>query len=740
MKGLEVSVVQPDVIHDVVDQIWARRQDTAKDAVAGDHAQSDFRLVQPRSVGWCKVEVDLRVRRPSLRGRGFMNRKIVEDHMDGLAPHPSRLCCPSCGSHLERLAASWKCTGCKLQFSTPFGILCLAEHPSDDWGEFGEQRTRELLEDCERVSWQHGLERALRTFSDPLALLEYAVSPGRAGWWPLLNLQRSWRVLEIGSGWGAITFSLAPMVASVVACDLNLERLRFIKARALQDGVSNVQLLCWGGTSRLPFGDQEFDLVILNGVLEEAPLLGSGSPLANQRVLLREAARILAPEGQLLLAGHNRWSWRSVKSSRGYRRSFWGYKRLLRSAGFASRQAIIPLPNFQSFSAIVDPARKQMAEHFLAERGFSRCETLQLKVKSSLAPLLASSFGWIANRGRHQTSFLELLGSHVARMLSREVDTPIEYKKYRVTLRELITLELRVGTESQSVMVKIPLSAYSNLRTTLEYQSLSSLQGLLVSSGGWPEIPKPLTQGTFNKVPYFVQEALPGFSGARFLRHGPRADAWKQLATDFIARLHLATQTPVNLDEATWNKAVMPHLDAGLRSTEQCTGVKAAHIRDYLLQELVGHSWPFVFSHGDYTPGNLLFDRKGLRLLGVIDWDRALPHSLPLIDLLHVLLSGRAQVEQARLSDLYGKALLEGLDKEDRQLVDSYFHRLGFSVSFSQLRAFLLIAWLFRVSMWVSPRESPWYGKLVWLQSNVEPSELWLKQLFGQLVHGHQNR
>lgn len=69
MKGLDVSIAQPDVIHDVVDQIWARMKDTAKDAVAGDHAQSDFHLVQPRSIGWCKVEVDLRVRRPSLRGR-----------------------------------------------------------------------------------------------------------------------------------------------------------------------------------------------------------------------------------------------------------------------------------------------------------------------------------------------------------------------------------------------------------------------------------------------------------------------------------------------------------------------------------------------------------------------------------------------------------------------------------------------------------------------------------------------
>ena len=659
-----------------------------------------------------------------------MNRKIVEDYIDDPATREFGLCCPFCGSHLQGFVTSRKCTGCGHRFFAPFGIPCLAQHRIDGSSEFTEQRTRDLLEDCERTSWQQALERAVCTFSNPHLLLEYAVCPSRAGWWPLLNLQRSWRVLELGSGWGAITFSLAPMVASVVACDLNLQRLRFIQARALQDGVSNVQVLCSGDTSRLPFVDQEFDLVILNGVVEEVPLFRSGSPRAIQEVLLREAARVLAPEGQLFLAGYNRWSWR-VKSFRGYRRSFWGYKRLLRSAGFNSSQAFIPMPNLKSFSAIVDPTRKQMVKHFFAERGFSRWETMQLNAKSALTPVLASSFGWIATRKEPQTSFLESLGSHVAAMLSREIGEPVEYLKYRVTLRELITLELRVGPASPSVMVKIPLSAYCNLRTTLEYQRLSSLQDLLLCSGSWPEIPKPLIRGTFQEVPYFVQDALPGFSGVRFLRQHRRASTWKLLATDFIVRLHLATKIPLTLDQTTWNQAVMPLLDAGLRSTEEHTGVKLAHIRDYLMRELVGHSWPFVFSHGDYSPGNLLFDRKGLRLWGVIDWDRASPHALPLIDLLHVLLSGRAEVEQTRLSDLFGKVLSEGLDTEERQLVDNYLQRMGLSPSFSQLRAFLLIDWLLRVSMWVSTRESPWWGKLFWLQNNVKPSESWLRELIG---------
>jgi ubiquinone/menaquinone biosynthesis C-methylase UbiE len=589
---------------------------------------------------------------------------------------------------------------------------------------------RELLRNCERMSWQQALERVADTLADPLALLQDAVSPGRAAWWPLLNLQPSWRVLELGCEWGAITFSLAPMVAAVVACDLNLQRLRFLKARALQDNTSNVRSLCAGDAARLPFGDKEFDLIILNGVLEKVPLSRSGWSLGIQRAFLREAARVLAPEGQLLLVGRNRWRRQSSKPFRGYPHSFWGFKLLLRSAGFVSTKAFIPLPNFQSFKAIVDPSRKQTVEHYFAEREVAPFEAIWLKARSSLAPLLASSFGWIATRGNPQTSFLESLGRQVTQALSGASDQPIEWLKFRVTWQELITLELRIHGISPSVILRIPLTSSSNRRTSLEYQGLNSLRERLVSPGRWPEIPRPLLQGTFNSVPYFVQEGLPGFSGVRFLRAGHRANKWKELALDFIVRLHSATRTPVNLDEATWNEAVMPLLDAGLQSTEEFAGISSASIRDYLMQELVGHQWPFVFSHGDFWAGNLLFDQKGDRLLGVIDWDRSLPYSLPLTDLLHLLLSARAEVEQTRPTDLFGKALLQGLDQEERQLVDRYLQQMGFSVSFQQLKAFLLLDWLLRVSTWVSSRQSLWW-RGSWLRNNVEPSAVWLKQLFG---------
>ncbi len=670
--------------------------------------------------------------------------------------------CPFCKSPLEMEAASFECASCRRQFSAPDGIPCLAEHPSHDYGGISQQQMLELLENCKPMPWRQALERTVHTSPCPLTLLEHAASPGRAGWWPLLNMQPSWRVLELGCEWGAITFSLAPIVTSVVACDLNMERLRFLKVRALEDGVSNVRLFCAGDTPWLPFADQQFDLVILNGILERVPVSKSGSPITIQRALLLEAARLLAPKGQLLLAVPNRWSWqcwrgkpedhtnlpfisllprvaadlyakkRIGKPYRAHTYSYWGYKRLLRSAGFASSKAFIPQPDFLTFHAIIDPSNRKNVELYFEERDeATRFGAVGLKARSSLAPLLAASFCWIANRDRPQASFLESLGEHVARTLYGEVSHRLQCAKFRVSRREVMTFDLAIRPGSPGVILKIPLSASSNLRSNLEHEALSSLREHLVSSEEWPEIPKVLLRGEFRGVPYFVQEALPGLPGIRFLRSGVCTSQLKQLALDFIVRLHLARRTPVKLDEATWDETVMPLLGLGLRSAERYAGVNAAYFRDYLMRALVGHTWPFVFSHGDYWLGNLLFDEKAQHLSGVIDWDRALPHSLPLVDLMNVLLSGRAEVEKVRVTALIGKVLQEGLDREDSRLVDSYLQSMGFSLSFHQLRAFGLLDWLSRVSMWVSSPQSPWWCELQWIRDNVEPSAPWLKEVLG---------
>jgi hypothetical protein len=480
-----------------------------------------------------------------------------------------------------------------------------------------------------------------------------------------------------------------------------------------------------------------------------------------QRNFLREAARILKPDGRLLLAVRNRWSLRSWRGQpeettglrfisllprpvadfyarrhigRRYRDrtySLWGYRRILNSAGFTSGKAYLPLPDWRSYHALIDPEDRQAVEAYFAERGSGRWEAMELKFRSGLAALLASSFFCVASRSQAGASVLDQIGAQVVRGLARGGDRAA-CVKFRVTRREVVTCELKIGEGLANVILKVPLSTAANLRTNLEHETLLSLRDILHASGKWPEIPKALLRSEFRNISYYVQDAMPGFSGLRFSHSRNHQGQWMQQALDFIFRLHLATQTHVKLDEATWDEAVMPLLAPALRMAEQSAGVNSTYLRDFLMQELAGCSWPFVFNHGDYWLGNLLFDPKTGRLQGVIDWDRALPSSLPLIDLFNVLLSARAETASTSVIHLIIRGMrAAALDPADQRVIAQYADRLGFQLSQSQLRAFLLIDWLMRVSTRVSSRQATWWCEQDWLRDNVIPSAKWLPEVFG---------
>ena len=62
-------------------------KDAAPDAVTRDHSQPDLDLVQPGGLGGGEMEGHVAVLfGPSLHGGTFVNREVVQDHMDGLPP------------------------------------------------------------------------------------------------------------------------------------------------------------------------------------------------------------------------------------------------------------------------------------------------------------------------------------------------------------------------------------------------------------------------------------------------------------------------------------------------------------------------------------------------------------------------------------------------------------------------------------------------------------------------------
>jgi SAM-dependent methyltransferase len=105
----------------------------------------------------------------------------------------------------------------------------------------------------------------------------------------------SGRTIDIGAGTG-LNLDLYPeAVSELVLAEPDPHMLRKLRAKLLQVGgeASTIQ----APAERLPFGDDSFDTAVFTLVLCTVP---------DPRAALAEAARVLRPEGKLLLVEHVR--------------------------------------------------------------------------------------------------------------------------------------------------------------------------------------------------------------------------------------------------------------------------------------------------------------------------------------------------------------------------------------------------------------------------------------------------
>jgi len=108
-------------------------------------------------------------------------------------------------------------------------------------------------------------------------------------------VDRGETVLDIGSGGGLDSLVAARMVGAggkVVGLDLSPEMVARAYENLKQTDLTNVAFQEFSG-EELPFPDGSFDVVISNGVFNLIPAKGR---------MLKEACRVLKPDGRLLIA------------------------------------------------------------------------------------------------------------------------------------------------------------------------------------------------------------------------------------------------------------------------------------------------------------------------------------------------------------------------------------------------------------------------------------------------------
>lgn len=118
---------------------------------------------------------------------------------------------------------------------------------------------------------------------------------GVANPWKLGRLASGELVLDVGSGAGTDSLVAAQMVGEagrVTGIDMTPEMLEKARAAAAEMGAINVEFI-EAEAERLPFGDEAFDVVISNGVIDLIP---------DKDAVFVELHRVLVPGGRLQIA------------------------------------------------------------------------------------------------------------------------------------------------------------------------------------------------------------------------------------------------------------------------------------------------------------------------------------------------------------------------------------------------------------------------------------------------------
>jgi SAM-dependent methyltransferase len=180
------------------------------------------------------------------------------------------------------------------------GIPCFAD-PDYYWGEI----PRASMQDANRLARDIGWQAAVERVVSRKTIRDYISAPWRADFQKVWTLPPNSSILDIGAGWGGVAACLATRFSRVVAVEGVLERTRFIDTRSRQMNLP-IEAIC-ADFLRLPLAPQQFDAVVLNGVLE---WVGTAKPVGDPRDLqiafLRSVRELLKPSGFVCVGIENR--------------------------------------------------------------------------------------------------------------------------------------------------------------------------------------------------------------------------------------------------------------------------------------------------------------------------------------------------------------------------------------------------------------------------------------------------
>ncbi len=180
------------------------------------------------------------------------------------------------------------------------------------FGSAEDDATRAELDRLNQLARTEGWRNAISTvYGHDATIVRYVSDATRGSFIDLLPITEQSAVLEIGPGLGQFTARIAQRAKSVYGLEVVAGQTEFTDERCRQEGMTNVHLATGGDDCRFPYGDQTFDLVVVNLVLEWCGMRCLDEALIDvQRRFLSESFRVLKPGGSFYVATKNRYALR----------------------------------------------------------------------------------------------------------------------------------------------------------------------------------------------------------------------------------------------------------------------------------------------------------------------------------------------------------------------------------------------------------------------------------------------
>ncbi|MBN3040846.1 MAG: methyltransferase domain-containing protein [Candidatus Omnitrophica bacterium] len=489
----------------------------------------------------------------------------------------------------------------------------------------------------------------------------------------MLPLSQDSRVLDAGCGWGTLTFQLAKSYKHVWAFDRSDCGTEFIKIRSKQDKVDNI-IPVRGNVLKLPFCDNYFDLVVLNGVLE---WIGqddeSLDPLIVQQRLLKEFFRVLKPKGYLYVGIENRWSatyflgepeghvnlrfisllprftarayHRIVKKTpySVYTHSKRNYVRMFKKAGFNGVSAYSPIPQYHHYSNMV-PLDNFYACKYYVDKLFSHKKKLAVffnKIVKAfylyrLMPFFAPCFSFIVAKSDKDP---------VSALLSQDLGEKFLGQKRKASFilnsstNHIVLIPFIAKAKQPLFILKTCRYVDNDSFTKLDdvYKYLKELNSDFINKS----IPDIIYAGKFWNRQVIIERAVTGKNIDSFVKRGINIAANKhnakniKIVLDWITKFNQVTKnSEIKISQESLNNYILPVKEAIERAIAPELKEQALKRVNELEDSSLGKAMPLVFQHRDFGPSNILLDGATVK---VFDWELSQKSAEPLYDVFYFI-------------------------------------------------------------------------------------------------------